>query len=100
MDRIRQSDLEYLAGLINQATNSPMETLTRDESGKLTANVGNYHISGAYGGVSLQRNVNLRGACTDVFNCGHVPKRDLYNRMRAYLAGLQDMENIILEGIY
>jgi hypothetical protein len=100
MDRIRQSDLEYLAGLINQATNSPMETLTRDESGKLTANVGNYYISGAYGGVSLHRNVNLRGACTDVFNCGHVPKRDLYNRMRAYLAGLQDMENIILEGIY
>jgi len=92
MDRIRQSDLEYLAGLINQTTNSPMETLTRDEAGKLTANIGNYYISGAYGGVSLHRNVNLHGACTDVFNCGHVPKRDLYNRMRAYLAGLEAPE--------
>tara|TARA_R100001143_G_scaffold11500_1_gene13206 strand:- start:15 stop:317 length:303 start_codon:yes stop_codon:yes gene_type:complete len=100
MDRIRQSDLKYLAGLINQATNSPVEPWTRDETGKLTANIGNYYISGAYGGVSLQRNVNLSGGCTDVFNCGHVPKRDLYNRMRAYLAGLEDMDNMILEGIY
>ena len=100
MDRIRQSDLEYLAGLINQATNSPMETLTRDETGKLTANVGNYYISGAYGGVSLHRNVNLRGACTDVFNCGHVPKRDLYNRMRAYLAGIEDSNALFLEEHY
>jgi hypothetical protein len=93
MDRIRQSDLEHYAGLINQATNSPMEPWTRDDTGKLVANVGNYYISGAYGGVSLQRNVNLSGGCTDVFNCGHVPKRDLYNRMRAYLAGLEARDN-------
>ena len=89
MDRIRQSDLEHYAGLINQATNSPMETLTRDDTGKLTANVGNYYISCAYGGVSLYRNVGPSGGSTEMFNSGHVPKRDLYNRMRAYLAGLE-----------
>ena len=97
MDRIRQSDLEHYAGLINQATNSPMETLTRDETGKLTANVGNYYISGAYGGVSLYRNVGPGGGSTEVLNSGHVPKRDLYNRMRAYLAGLEDSNALFLD---
>jgi hypothetical protein len=93
MDRIRQSDLEHYAGLINQATNSPMEEWTRDDTGKLTANVGNYYISGAYGGVSLYRNVGPGGGSTEVFNSGHIPKRDLYNRMRGYLAGLEAREN-------
>ena len=100
MDRIKQSDLEYYAGLINQATNSPQDPYYWDENKKLRPNGNCYHLSGAYGGVSLQRNVNLSGGCTDVFNCGHVPKRDLYNRMRAYLAGIEDSNALFLEEHY
>jgi hypothetical protein len=52
----------------------------------MTANVGNYHLSHAYGGVSLHQMSNLGGGVRDVFSCGHVPKRNLCDRMFAFLA--------------
>ena len=50
---------------------------------------GHYEISGAYGGYNLHRICNEGGGVENVFGCGHVPARDLYNRMRAYLEGLR-----------
>ena len=51
--------------------------------------VGCYHLSGAYGGWKLERLVNESGGCSDVFGCGFVSKRDLYNRMHAMLDGIE-----------
>ncbi len=89
MDRITDKMLDSMAGIINRMTGNPETTWARTDAGNV-ASVGNYHISGAYGGVSLHQIANEGGGIRDVFSCGHQPKRDLYNRMRAYIEGLRD----------
>jgi hypothetical protein len=80
--------LETLCRWINERTGSPLEPYTRDESGTLRANVGNYHLSGAYGGVCLHRMQNESGGVTTPLIHGHVPKRELEAAMRSFLAGI------------
>lgn len=93
MDRITEKHLKSVVDRINRVTNSPLESYTRDGD-KLTANIGNYHIDFAYGGVSLDRMVSPGGGVSDVFRCGHVTKRELYNRMHAFLEGLEMKQSI------
>ena len=52
--------------------------------------VGAYEISYAYGGVSLHKVMSKHGAVKDIFRCGHVPKKDLYNRITAYMEGMDN----------
>lgn len=87
-DRITDKHLQALRNRINIITGSPMEYMTTID-GKRTINVGHYHISGAYGGVCLHRTINESGGVTCPIGMGHVPKRDLYNRMVAFIAGLE-----------
>lgn len=90
MERITDKHLQRQIDLINKTLNRPIEPWSRDETtGRSKANVGNFHLSGAYGGVALEETVNESGGVNSVFNCGHVTKRDLYDRMRAYLAGIE-----------
>tara|TARA_R110000868_G_scaffold117014_1_gene310970 strand:- start:217 stop:480 length:264 start_codon:yes stop_codon:yes gene_type:complete len=84
MDRITQRYLDSLCERINSAHKTPAAPY--DDNG---AQVGNYHISGAYGGVCLHQIATESGGARDVFSCGHVTKRDLYNRMRAYLVACE-----------
>lgn len=88
MNRITEKDLQATVDRINRVTGSPTEGYTKDGN-KFTANVGHYHLSFAYGGVSLHRMGNIHGGISDVFRCGHTTKRDLYERMHAFLAGLE-----------
>jgi len=87
MDRITRKQLEFLCARINAAQQSPATPYKRID-GSLVGQIGNYHLSGAYGGVSLHQIANASGGARDVFSCGHLTKRDLYNRMNAYLAGV------------
>jgi hypothetical protein len=91
--RITLSFLEAKARTINSMTNSPVESY-RTVNGKLTANVGNYHISRAYGGYCLHRMATEGGGAHDVFSCGHIPARELAALMSAYIAGLYDATKI------
>lgn len=84
--RITDRDLEKAVARLNAATGSPMEY---SAPGKMPAYIGHYHISGAYGGVSLHRTCTEGGGVNDVFSCGHVTKRDLYVRIHAMLAGIE-----------
>ena len=87
MERTTQKDLEYLVKRINEVTKSPTEQYTKDNpTGRFWANVGNYHLDYAYGGVSLVRMVNQCGGIESISHHGHVPKRELYNWMQAFLA--------------
>ena len=88
MDRITKDDLERLAKRINKATGSPLEPWSKDEHGKLKANVGNYYLSGAYGGVKLERVCSESGGCDDISTDGFGTKRQLYTWMHAFLAGV------------
>ena len=87
--RITRSFLDAKAATINSMTGSPAEPY-RTVDGKAVANKGNYHISGAYGGYSLHRMATEGGGVSDVFNCGHMPARQLAAIMSAYTAGLYD----------
>jgi hypothetical protein len=70
----------------NRINNEDLENMV--DRGVRGANIGNYHINGAYGGVSLHRVCTDGGGIHDVFRCGHVKKKDLYYRMQAFLSGL------------
>ena len=86
MERITSTHLEILAKRINEIKGTPKKSWIV-ENGKNKSLVGNYHIDGAYGGVSLHCMANECGGINDVLGCGHISKRDLWNRMRAFLEG-------------
>lgn len=93
MERITDKQLNALADWINELTDSPLTPWTADEGG-IKANIGNYHISRAYGGVCLHRMVNTGGGVTCPIFHGHVTKRELYNSMHAYIKGLRDAQGM------
>jgi hypothetical protein len=93
-DRITNRDLEAVCRRINIVfgfKDVPLWNHTANEDGtrRLNATVGMYYIDGAYGGVELHRMVNESGGVSDVFRVGHVPKRDLYRLMHAFLDGIE-----------
>lgn len=87
-DRITMKNLEYQVERINKAMNSPAASYTRDKAGKLKANIGNYHLDGAYGGWKLARMTSEGGGITCITS-GFVPKRELYNQLQAFLSGIE-----------
>lgn len=90
MDRITERDLQAVCDRINVAVNgAKLAAYSRDDDGRLTANIGAYVLDGAYGGWELHRMATAGGGVSDVFFCGHVPKRELYGRMQAFLRGLE-----------
>ena len=74
-----------------QDLQSAVDTLNRITSFHRihVANVGNYHLDGAYGGWQLSQMDNASCASRDVLSSGHVPKRELYNLIWAYIKGIQ-----------
>ena len=88
--RITRKVLDRLAKQLNVLTEAPKSAWVNGE-----AQIGHYYIDGAYGGYSLYRVVNKSGGAMDVFDCGHVPARDLYNRIRAYMRGFCDGQKVV-----
>lgn len=80
--------LEALCKQINKATGSPLTPYTRTESG-LTANIGNFHLSEAYGGICVHRMHNADGGITEAIWGGHISKAKAETKMRGYLAELE-----------
>ena len=89
MTRITERDLEALVERINRTAGTPTEMYTRNPDGTFTPNARNYHLSGAYGGYALHQLGGEGTGTRDVLGSGHVPKRELYNRMSAYVNGLE-----------
>ena len=87
-NRITNKDLETVCNRINQITGMPEAPYSKDDQGRLVANVGNYHIDGAYSGVKLMQMVNESGGVSDTLHCGYCTKRELYNQMQAFCSGL------------
>ncbi len=90
MDRITNRDLDSLVDRINKATGSPMTPYgpRGNPTEHLTANIGNYHIDSAYGGVKLVRMGNNGGGTSDISTNGYGTKRELHSWMIAFLAGM------------
>jgi len=92
-ERITDKQLQAVVDRINQETDSPLEPYTTDASGKIQANIGNYHLSWAYGGVELNRMDTQGGGVTCPLGEGHGTKRELYEKMYAFLRGLEAAKN-------
>jgi hypothetical protein len=90
--RITKSDLTALVSYLNTITNNPADPYTKGDDGTYRANLGNYHLSGAYGGHALHQMANDGGGIRDVLHSGHVPARDLYDRIHAYIRGIEYAE--------
>ena len=89
MERITIKHLKALADRLNRVTGSPMEYAKPYIKGEpFCSNIGNYHISQAYGGYSLHRVVTTGGGVSEPLSTGHIPARDLYHRMHAYINGI------------
>lgn len=89
-NRISIKFLEAVCTRINHATGSPEQPHVKDEAlGHHVAQIGNYHIAQMFNGVALHRMSTNGGGIHDVFSCGHIPKRQLADRMFAYLEGLE-----------
>lgn len=87
--RITKADLSALVTYLNTITNNPDTPYTKGEDGTYRANPGNYHLSGAYGGHALHQMANDGGGVRDVLHSGHIPARDLYSRLDAYVRGME-----------
>lgn len=81
-------ELEQQIDCLNERLERPMKPYTR-EDGRNKANVGNYHLSQAYGGFNLYEMSNERGAVREVFSCGHTTKKDLYRLISAFIRGIE-----------
>jgi len=90
--RITQKDLETLTTRINQAANQPVRAWTKGTDGKFAANIGNYHLDYAYGGVKLVQLVNPGGGIRVISSGGYIPKRELYHQLNSFLMGLDAKE--------
>ena len=86
MQRITKRNLEALCDRLNTLTNSPPQQF---RAGTLDAQVGHHYISGAYGGHQLVRVTNPQGGVTTLLGTGHIPARQLYDLMQAYMAGIK-----------
>ena len=93
--RITEKDLQATCDRINRIMATPHEPYARIE-GKLVANVGCYHLNHAYGGVALYQMDNECGGVRDIFG-GHLTKRDLYERMHAFIKGLETWREQVQE---
>jgi hypothetical protein len=87
MKRTSKNELQAICDRINIITDSPLSPYTKGENG-ITVNLGNYHLSGAYGGWALCRMQTQGGGVSDIFG-GHVPKKELAARMHAFIHGIE-----------
>lgn len=82
--RITSKDLEILVNKLNVEANTLLEY----------PKIGHYCLSCAYGGYSLHQLVNEKGAVRDVFTCGHIKGKELYQMIYAYILGLQTTSRV------
>jgi 2',3'-cyclic-nucleotide 2'-phosphodiesterase (5'-nucleotidase family) len=80
--RVTKTMLENKVDYLNKITNSPRRYCTTDNL------IGHFCISGAYGGYELQRVCNNGGGVTTPLNTGHIPKKELYNLISAFIDGI------------
>lgn len=92
MDRITVKTLRAMCDNLNRMTGSPMESW-KTVDGRNVAQIGNYHIDCAYSGYQINRMMNEGGGVTTPVGLGFGTARETYDKIRAYMAGLQDAKS-------
>lgn len=88
MSRITKQMLKSRVDALNHLLERPATPYTKTEAG-ISANVGNFHLSQAYGGYCVHEMHNHSGGVTAPIWQGHIPARDAFDRLCAFIAGIQ-----------
>ncbi len=86
MNRITNAQLDKLIFRLNTARKQPLTSWTKGDNGLPKANIGNYHIDSAYGGVRLVQHMNESGGIDVISVDGFGTKRQLDSFLRGMLA--------------
>lgn len=89
MTRITDKMLEARIAELNHLTGGAAAPWTKGTDGRLRANIGNYYLDAAYGGVNLAQMVTDGGGITCPLGQGMRPKRELYGQLEAMLTGVK-----------
>ena len=89
MTRMTMKYLEARVEYLNKLTDNPLTPWSQNKAGKFRANIGNYHLDGAYGGWQLVQHMNEGGGVTVPLSTGHVSKRELAEKLDAFISGLE-----------
>ncbi len=89
MYRITIKDIENGLARLNRLTNNPLTPYSRSEDGKFTTNIGNYHLSQAYGGCQIHQMLSDAGGITCPITAGHVTKRECFDTLHAFINGVE-----------
>lgn len=84
--RINKDILKKRVKLLNKMLKRPEASWTLDK-GNMTANIGNFHLYGAYGMTALQETCNEQGGVYDVLPL--CSKRELYGQINAMIKGIE-----------
>ena len=87
--RIKKHDLEVAIHRLNVVSGNPTVPWTKDDDGKFRANIGNYHLDGAYGGWKFVQHVTDGGGITNPTHMGFESKRVCYDMLHAYICGIE-----------
>ena len=89
MNRITEKQLQAVVDRLNRITGSPLVPYVGRE-----AQIGNYHLSHAYGGVCLHRMYNEGGGVTSPLSTGHIPKRELMGLLHAFINCIESQQEV------
>ena len=85
--RVTEKHLQAIVDRLNRITGSPSAPYI---DGK--AQVGNYHLSHAYGGVCLHRMHNEAGGVYSPLSTGHITKRELQGLLHAFISRIETIK--------
>jgi hypothetical protein len=84
--RTTLAQLEALTAELNKLLNRPLKSWEK-ENGKLTAQLGNFHLYRAYGAYGLHEMVNENGGVRETIGLG--TKRELYTALHKLIQGVE-----------
>lgn len=85
--RITEKILDSKVDELNRLLNRPLTAYTKNRGTGVTANIGNIHVSHAYGGVELHEIMNESGGVNVLSRGGYISKRALYDQVSAMVIG-------------
>ena len=90
MERITEAMLQRKVDYLNKILDRPAAPWSRTPTGN-KANIGNIHLSGAYGGWCLHEMANDGGGVNHLrgMETGYVSKRELFNRLCSFIGGIE-----------
>jgi hypothetical protein len=89
--RVTDKQLQAMVDRLNRLTGNPAEPWTRGEDGRNRANLGNYHLSFAYGGVDAHQMTNEGGGVRSLTG-RHGTRRELETFFCGMMQGIETQQ--------